>query len=574
MFATSTLFAQNSSLTKAWEKSYTSASNYTYPLKLGYHRTIINGPHSVFQFNKTGNGAVAIRKYNETTGVLEDSATYPISPMLGKDFFFDVPALNERKVKDDSTFPLLSHFKMALIATSGQNTNPYNKQQKKVIYFDPITFNVISQYSDSCAFVNPPDSIPRNSIFPVGGFSDRYLFLQNYHVWMTSPGYQTYTALCDTTNVGHPNPSNPFVEFYYQFSQHPTYVPYSQSGIAHYLTFDDSSSGISLLWYTNYKDPIDPLKKSILISPSVSGVGCYGTYGYEMSCDTCAVFEAEQIDRSWVREPIDTVVLVYKKQSANWPLADFHLRFVRKIKDSQGVCDSFAFYKDVLIGTLPNQGFSLTRCSDLWVTDNKIYVVMTQVNLVQVFCYDHNGNFLWLQQSLIGNNSTVASCVDNGGIYLGFKSGFMANPANHFQIVKYSEPNGAITLNYVDPTNKGMITDMKLNDWNSSIFVTGVDQSVGYQTKTVRYNLGPNDVPDTKSTEFSIYPNPAHDLIKIRANHGLEGQTYTISDISGRTLYRGTIFSQRTTISIKELSTGTYILKITGSAQAHKLIKQ
>jgi hypothetical protein len=75
---------------------------------------------------------------------------------------------------------------------------------------------------------------------------------------------------------------------------------------------------------------------------------------------------------------------------------------------------------------------------------------------------------------------------------------------------------------------------------------------------------------------ISISPNPANDLINLKANSSMLGSTYRIIETTGRVILTGKIASENSEIDISNLSKGTYFLEIliNGKRQTLKIIKQ
>ena len=71
-------------------------------------------------------------------------------------------------------------------------------------------------------------------------------------------------------------------------------------------------------------------------------------------------------------------------------------------------------------------------------------------------------------------------------------------------------------------------------------------------------------ITERKLFECMIYPNPANDILYIKADADLINADYAINDNLGRTLLVGKIKSENTRIDIKILSKGIYYLSIGG----------
>jgi hypothetical protein len=78
-----------------------------------------------------------------------------------------------------------------------------------------------------------------------------------------------------------------------------------------------------------------------------------------------------------------------------------------------------------------------------------------------------------------------------------------------------------------------------------------------------------------KESDINIYPNPAYNVITIKANGNLSGSRYTFTDQTGKPVLKGRLTNEITTIDITSLTNGIYFLKIgERSQQTFKVIKQ
>lgn len=81
-------------------------------------------------------------------------------------------------------------------------------------------------------------------------------------------------------------------------------------------------------------------------------------------------------------------------------------------------------------------------------------------------------------------------------------------------------------------------------------------------------------VMDFNNFNFSFYPNPAKDMLTLKANENIE--TITIFNILGQKVISQKIGALTSTIDIAKLSSGNYILNVSinNQTEAYKLIKQ
>ena len=90
---------------------------------------------------------------------------------------------------------------------------------------------------------------------------------------------------------------------------------------------------------------------------------------------------------------------------------------------------------------------------------------------------------------------------------------------------------------------------------------------------TVVNNVGINEF--THDNLFSVYPNPAHSQINVKADAKLLGSVYTIYDNTGKSVLTGKINSDNTFIELGNLSGGIYLFSVgENMKQTFKVIKE
>jgi hypothetical protein len=83
-------------------------------------------------------------------------------------------------------------------------------------------------------------------------------------------------------------------------------------------------------------------------------------------------------------------------------------------------------------------------------------------------------------------------------------------------------------------------------------------------------------IADQNAAAFTLYPNPANSTLNLSTANGTEPESYTIADITGKTLLNGTLTGTDPAINIQALAAGSYIISVSSPAgQASKIfIKQ
>jgi hypothetical protein len=90
---------------------------------------------------------------------------------------------------------------------------------------------------------------------------------------------------------------------------------------------------------------------------------------------------------------------------------------------------------------------------------------------------------------------------------------------------------------------------------------------------TINNNVGIHEI--AQHNLFSVFPNPAHNIINVKADHKLIGSVFTIYDNTGKAVQSGKINAANTTIELSNLSGGVYLFSIGDNMkQTFKLIKE
>jgi len=142
-------------------------------------------------------------------------------------------------------------------------------------------------------------------------------------------------------------------------------------------------------------------------------------------------------------------------------------------------------------------------------------------------------------------------------------------------------------LDYLDYVNRGFFPDANgttidlLNNSNISheftinaadydiehceivAFVESPSDRYLYQTSKIKLNDLPTSVLSSESEQVLVYPNPINDLFYVSINQKDDENTvYLISNVYGKIIKRGTLFTGINNIDVSKLTTGNYYLRI------------
>jgi hypothetical protein len=90
---------------------------------------------------------------------------------------------------------------------------------------------------------------------------------------------------------------------------------------------------------------------------------------------------------------------------------------------------------------------------------------------------------------------------------------------------------------------------------------------------TINNNVGIHEI--AQHNLFSVFPNPAHNVINVKADHTLIGSVFTIYDNTGKAVQSGKINAANTSIELSNLSSGFYMFSVgENRKQSFKIIKE
>ena len=156
-----------------------------------------------------------------------------------------------------------------------------------------------------------------------------------------------------------------------------------------------------------------------------------------------------------------------------------------------------------------------------------------------------------------------------------------ANSTKTFDITSNTSWNISInktwlTANTTSETNNATITLTASANLSASIRTATITISgtgVTPKTVTVTQDVGTTDLEVITENNFSIFPNPAKDLININCK---ENSTLTIFDLQGHQIMTKELTNTKNTIMLNNFSSGIYTLKVVNkkNVTTQKLIKE
>jgi serine protease AprX len=122
------------------------------------------------------------------------------------------------------------------------------------------------------------------------------------------------------------------------------------------------------------------------------------------------------------------------------------------------------------------------------------------------------------------------------------------NNVDNIERVDIANPSGSYTITV---THKGTLTG---SSQKYSLIVTGVDVAAG---------VGENEL-----SFFSMWPNPANDVLNVTLDSGLEDNAaLEMYDVQGRLVLSNKLLTQNSSVAINALNSGIYIVKITNGVK-------
>ena len=136
------------------------------------------------------------------------------------------------------------------------------------------------------------------------------------------------------------------------------------------------------------------------------------------------------------------------------------------------------------------------------------------------------------------NENLIAKLYENNGSGL-----FVENTNESFAAVQYCDADAA---------------DYD-NDGETDLFITGVDANF-FGVGKLYHNEHPNSISEDFANKFTIYPNPAHDILNI-SNQAQFNYNVQITDLTGKSIFNQPV-EGNIRIDVSNFPTGMYLVKI------------
>lgn len=171
--------------------------------------------------------------------------------------------------------------------------------------------------------------------------------------------------------------------------------------------------------------------------------------------------------------------------------------------------------------------------------------------------------------SLNPGNYTISTNTDSNMVNLGYagprlkrsNGGGVAYPytlANYLSITGTTEGNSLYYYFY---------------DWEVEVNANNCVTSRVPVTLTVLNDVG---VHESSNSNISIYPNPTNSLLNIKGQDGVTIEKVQVIDLMGKVITNKIINAENTTISLENIPSGLYVIKIKDSEKEHsaRIIKR
>lgn len=140
-----------------------------------------------------------------------------------------------------------------------------------------------------------------------------------------------------------------------------------------------------------------------------------------------------------------------------------------------------------------------------------------------------------------------------------FNNYYMVNDA--FCLTYQAQPADFFCAASTCPNNLGLAQPM-LFAWAQYNGMT-YDVLYKYSTNFPAFrNADPNAVTEVETDKWTVYPNPATDLLTVKSSLNIIGTDYQVTDVTGRVVLSGQLSHGNTDVNISKLVSGSYFIKL------------
>lgn len=223
-------------------------------------------------------------------------------------------------------------------------------------------------------------------------------------------------------------------------------------------------------------------------------------------------------------------------------------------------------------------------------TENNPYQIEEINGQIYVACFSYNVD--WTTNTQIHRINTSTNTID-ANLYLPYSDGFTSSNTHLYQ----KKSNGKVltidaALQVVDTTSvQGYFYGFQYDKWSNTLFYSETDYIstgfVGYIQNNMIYptvstslsprtfyfmsNTGVAVENETISNTFSVYPNPAKEVISLQNLPLNENYTYQIWNMTGKKWLENTFDTKQ--IDISTLPQGMYFIKVATTNGQHFVCK-